>query len=264
MKTLRALCVAAGLLVATTAVLPARDLSPCAGVPVDSLPRSDSLVPAVAEPDSVRPYVAFPAPLDAGEARWSVGLSVATLPRLLVEEEVNQSPMIDARLLLGLPWNFAAAAHLSSNIYVANHISAGLRLGQNIGPIAVGAGLDAAVWFGAFHLSGFDNSVGGSMAYPSLSLGWHTGEVLITVQAELQYVFTFRQLAGETEVSYNHDRITGTALAVYMEQPLWKNHHVLLGAKISNADFFYQGWMAFSTFKRRQLYPELFFNFLLR
>lgn len=230
------------------------------------------LVPALAhgQEDSLeaaerrgRPWVAYPAPIESGEIRFSAGLSVATLPRLLVEEEVNQSPMIEGRMIVGLPANLTASAHLSTNFYVASHLSAGLRWGFELGPVAAGIGLEGAAWFGLFDLSGFDNTVYGFMAYPNLSLGLQAGEVLITARAELQYLTSFFQYAGDIEVIYSRDRITGTAFGVYLEQPLWKNHHVMLGAKVTNADFFYQGWMAFNTFRRRQLYPELFFAFLI-
>lgn len=214
--------------------------------------------------DSTRPTVVFPEPHAPGDAHWSIGLSIATLPRMLVEEEVNQSPMVDARIVYGLPWNITATGAVTTNFYVATHLSAGLRVGGAIGPVSAGVGLDVAWWFGMFGLSGFDNSVGGTFAYPSVSVGVNTGDVSITLRAELDYLMSFHQYAGDIEVTYDRDRIAGGSLGVYLEQPLWKTHHVMLGARINSVDFFYQSWMAFGTLRRRQLFPELFFAFLIR
>lgn len=225
----------------------------------------ESAQPGGARPvDTNRPRVISPAPIPPGQAHWSVGLSVATFPRMLVEEEVNQSPLVDARAVVGLPWNFTATAHVSTNFYIANQLSVGLRYGAELGPVAVGLGDEMAYWFGAFALSGFDNHVSGWINYPYISASVDAGDVLIGARLELIYQLRFSQFAGDLEVSNNRDRLHGGSFGVYLEQPLWKNQHAMLGAKITSTDFFYQSWMAFNTLRRRQLYPELFFAFLIR
>lgn len=227
--------------------------------------QSDAVPPGTVQPiDTNRPRVMSPAPIPAGQAHWSIGLSVATFPRMLVEEEVNQSPLVDARAVVGLPWNLTATAQVSTNFYIANQLSIGLRYGAELGPVAVGLGDEMAYWLGAFALSGFDNHVSGWINYPYVAASVDAGDVLISARLELIYQLRFSQFAGDIEVSNNRDRLHGGSFGVYLEQPLWKNQHVMLGAKITSTDFFYQSWMAFNTLRRRQLYPELFFAFLIR
>ena len=68
---------------------------------------------------------------------------------------------------------------------------------------------------------------------------------------------------GESEIENNLDFFNGWTIGFYIEQPLWKDHFVVIGIRSTFLKFYYPMWAAFSTFDRKFYIPEATFAFNL-
>ena len=214
------------------------------------------------EPSARPPGIASPAPLRLWQWERSIGLSLSTLPRVIVEEELNQSPALDLRSRLGLPWGFSADARLLIQV-LTNHLEFGGSWSFAIGRFAVSLGDNSAWWFGFLTIDGFDNSANGWLNYPNISLGYDFGRFRVVLRAEMLLVLSFRSYAGDYLLSSDKNGFGGFSSSVTIEQPFWKNTHVLIGFKASYLKYFYQSWFTYETFNRYLFIPELSFGFIL-
>lgn len=208
------------------------------------------------------PGVAFPAPRLPWQWERSIGLSLSTMPRVIVEEEFNQSPALDVRSRLGLPWGFSAEARILAQV-LTNHIEFGGSWSFSLGRFAFSLGDNAAFWFGFLTIDGFDNSANGWLNYPHVSVGYDLGRLRCTFRADLLLVLSFRSYAGDYLLASDKNGFGGYSASLTIEQPFWKNTHVLIGFKASYLKYFYQSWFTFETFNRFLFIPELSFGFLL-
>lgn len=213
--------------------------------------------------DSLRPgAVYYPAPLEAWETEAALGLRLMTLPRDIVEEEINKAPSIELQTVTGLPWGFSlrSAAVLQ---FVTNHLRIGAQWSFRLGDFSFGVGDDWAYWFGFINFEGFDNRANGWINYPGATVGYDFGDVRLTARGEGIFIFSQHTLAGENEVTSAKGVMSGGALTLVMEQPLTRTAQVQLGVRLSWTKFHYQTWFAFSTFDRRLIFSELLFGVLL-
>jgi hypothetical protein len=211
----------------------------------------------------VRPSgLAFPAPLGLWEWQKSVGLSLSTLPKEIVEEELNQSPALDVRSRFGLPWGFSADTRFLIQV-LTNHIAVGGSWSHAFGRFAFAIGDDAAFWFGFLTIDGFNNSANGWLNYPHISVGYDFGPLRLTIRADMLLVLSYRSYAGDNLLASDKNGFGGYSGSVVIEQPFWKNTHVTLGFKASYLRYFYQSWFTFETFNRYLFIPELSVGFIL-
>jgi hypothetical protein len=220
---------------------------------------------AVTQDAAVRdapPAVFYPMPREAGDCDAAVGLRVLTVPRDVAEEEINKAPSLELQAVLGLPLQFSVPAFATLQ-YFTNHFRTGLRWTHRFRNLSISAGDDVAFWFGFVDFEGFDNRANGWMNYPNVSVGYDFGDVRLTAKVEAVYLMSMQSFAGEDEVSMSRNFNTGWALMLVLEQPFWKDTHVLLGFRLARTDFHYQTWFAFSTFDRKLLFSELLFGVLL-
>lgn len=219
--------------------------------------------PGLAQEAPERPAgLLYPAPLRTWEWQRSVGLSLTTLPKEIVEEELNQSPALDLRSRLGLPFGFSADARLLVQV-LTNHIAIGGCWSHAFGPFAFSLGDDAAFWFGFLTIEGFNNSANGWLNYPYASVGYDFGPFRLTVRGEMLLVLSYRTYAGDNLLASDKNGFGGFAGSVILEQPFWKDTHVTLGFKASYLKYFYQSWFTFETFNRYLFIPELSVGFIL-
>jgi hypothetical protein len=214
------------------------------------------------ESDSTTPHLYYPAPLQLWQWESSLGLTVATLPQDIVEEEINQSPALDIHSRLGFPLGFSLDGRLVTQV-LTNHATLGAKWSHAFGRFAFSIGDDIAWWFGFLAVEGFDNNANGWLNYPNLSIGYDAGQFRLALKAEALLVLSFTSYAGENVISSNRNTFGGFSLAFVVEQPFWKSTHVTLGLKTSFLRFFYQSWFTYETFNRYLFIPELFMGFLL-
>ena len=196
------------------------------------------------------------------EWQWSAGLSLSTLPKEIVEEELNQSPALDINSRLGLPWGFSADVRLLIQV-LTNHIAVGGKWSHAFGPLSLSLGDDAAWWFGFLTIEGFDNSANGWLNYPNITVGYDFGRFRLSVRGELLLVLSYASYAGTNLLASDKNGFGGFSASVIIEQPFWKNTHVTLGFKASYLRYFYQSWFAYETFNRYLFVPELSVGFIL-
>ena len=221
------------------------------------------LAPTSAQDHPLRPPgITSPSPLRAWEWQKSIGVSLSTLPKEIVEEELNQSPALDLRSRLGLPWGFSADARLLVQV-LTNHIAFGGSWSHAFGSFAFSVGDDAAWWFGFLTIEGFDNSANGWLNYPHLTIGYDFGKFRVALRAEALLVLSYRSYAGENLLASDKNGFGGFAGSFSIEQPFWKETHVTLSFKASYLRYFYQSWFTFETFNRYLFIPELSLGFIL-
>jgi hypothetical protein len=208
------------------------------------------------------PGLESPAPLGLWEWQKSIGLSLSTLPKEIVEEELNQSPALDLRSRLGLPWGFSADARLLIQV-LTNHIAVGGRWSHAFGRFAFSIGDDAAFWFGFLTIEGFNNSANGWLNYPHITIGYDFGRLRLMLRADMLLVLSYRSYAGDNLLASDKNGFGGYSGSIIIEQPFWKNTHVTLGFKASYLRYFYQSWFTFETFNRYLFIPELSVGFIL-
>lgn len=208
------------------------------------------------------PRLYYPAPLSLWQWQGSVGLTVATLPKDIVEEELNQSPAIDVHSRLGFPLGLSLDGRLVAQV-LTNHMSIGAKWSHQFGRFALSVGDDIAWWFGFLTVEGFDNTGNGWLNYPNLSIGYDFDAFRIALKAEALLVLSYTSYAGENVISSDRNSFGGASVAVVIEQPFWKSTHVTLGFKASFMRFFYQSWFTYETFNRFLFIPELSVGFLL-
>jgi hypothetical protein len=208
------------------------------------------------------PGIASPAPLRLWEWRKSIGLSLSTLPKEIVEEELNQSPALDLRSRLGLPWGFSVDARILVQV-LTNHIEIGGSWSHAFGRFAFSIGDDAAWWFGFLTIDGFNNTANGWLNYPHVTLGYDFGRFRLAVRADMLLVLSYRSYAGENILSSDKNGFGGFSGSISIEQPFWKETHVTLGFKASYLRYFYQSWFTYETFNRYLFIPELSVGFIL-
>ncbi len=218
--------------------------------------------PSPQDTSSSTPRLFYPAPLSPWQWQGSVGLTVATLPKDIVEEELNQSPAIDLHSRLGFPLGLSLDGRLVVQV-LTNHISIGAKWSYRFGRFALSVGDDIAWWFGFLTIEGFDNSGNGWLNYPNLSIGYDFGAFRIALKAEALLVLSYTSYAGENLISSDRNSYGGASVAFVIEQPFWKSTHVTLGLKASSLRFFYQSWFTYETFNRFLFIPQLFVGVML-
>jgi hypothetical protein len=208
------------------------------------------------------PHLVFPAPLAPWQWENAAGVMLLTVPRDIVEEEINKAPSLDLQSALGLPWQFSAHARATIQ-YLTNHVQLGGRWSHAFGSFAFAAGYDVAFCFGFVDLDGFDNRMTAWLNYPYVSVGVAVDDVQLTLKGEALLVLYQRTHSGENELGIDRNRLTGVAVSFVSEQPFWRTTYALLGARIAVSTYHYQTWFSFSGFKRPLVFSELLFGIIL-
>lgn len=199
----------------------------------------------------------YPGDLSSGEVKLAVGISSGKPPAAAVEEASEiRWPILEFMITYGLPENFALAGRVSTEI-VTNHVSAGARWSYDAHPWAFAVGYDFAILFGKIEQFGFNNTVFGTFSYPNLQVGYDFKDFNLTLRGELNFVNSITSSTDDIDLSSDSRRFNGGAVALYLEQPLWKDHYFTLGFKANFVKFYYPTWLLFPTFNRYFFVPEL-------
>lgn len=217
--------------------------------------------PGLRSQDATDPFVRYPAPLEAFEYRGAVGLDLTVLPRLVVEEEVRQIPMIDYRARYGLPGNFSLHGYLGTNVLTTVG-SLGAGWSAKAGPAAVAMGAELAWWYGFATFEGFDIAASSWLLRPNASIGLEFERVRLTGHAALQVVTARATRSDGLDVSSQRNQLTGFSLGFVVEQPFFGTTHAAIGMTIHRSRAMYQAWLAFTAFNEYLLYPEFTFSVL--
>lgn len=213
---------------------------------------SDSLAKA--------PSILYPRQYELWELNYSVGIGVTALPLAIVEDEVNQSPIIRLRGKVGLPIGFSIDLSFFSN-YLSNYGELGIEKNIVNDKFSLSGGLSTAGWFGHLNMPAIQLKSRGMNLMPYLSVGYDFDDFQISSRFDTQYSIIW---TDDYEEQYLGRRIyddLGYGLQIAIEQALWGNNRTALGMKVNYAKFYYQSWIAYNTIDQYFFFPEMFFEF---
>jgi len=208
--------------------------------------------------DTTDPFVRYPAPLEPYEYRGAIGVDLTVLPRLVVEEEVRQIPMLDYRARYGLPWNFSLHGYVGTNVLTTIGTVGG-SWNLKAGPIACGARVDLSYWYGFATFEGFDVTASSWLLRPSASIGVEFERVRLATDLSMQIVTARTTRSDGLDVSTDRNHVAGFSIGATVEQPFFGSTHALIGLTIHRSRAMYQAWLAFASFSEYLLYPEFTF-----
>jgi hypothetical protein len=206
--------------------------------------------------------VLFPAPVAPWSLSSSVGATVTVLPRPIAEEEIRQIPMLDIGLRFAVPFGGSIVAGVSSNV-IASSAALGAQWSYAIGKYSVAVGDRFSFWYGATQIEGFDASARGWMNHPYVTLGADYKELRVLLRAELTYVLSRSERVGDEVIATDDSYRAGAAFTAAIEQRFIDSTDVTFGVRLNITDSAVQSWLAFSTFRDRLVFPELFFAVIL-
>ncbi len=212
--------------------------------------------------ESGSPFIYYPSTLPAKTWQLALGATFTTPPKELTEEVQVRAPAIDFHALYGLPSHFYLDGRVISQL-LQNHISVGGRWTRSMGDFSVGAGYDVAYWFGFLTIGGFDSKANGWINYPSVTIGYNTGDVRLLFKTEAILNLFYRSYVGENEVESDANTFSGMSFMLAMEQPFWKDTHVTFGFRVTYTKFNWIMWSLYTTFDRYLYYPEFIVGFML-
>jgi hypothetical protein len=207
------------------------------------------------------PYIHYPKAKMQWGYQLGAGLTLTKLPTEIVEEEINQSPMVNFSCRFDTPSKFWFYTKFKTN-YLANYFVFGVNYTFINNNWSVSFGNDLALWFGHVEFSLFSLKARGLITYPNLAIGADFDDYFLSLKAEIQYSVTMTNVDGAYFGEIKENR-PGVGLTFTVEQPLWDDNWVILGARLNYTTFYYQAWLSYSTLDEYLLYPELIFNFML-
>jgi len=207
------------------------------------------------------PYFYFPRAYRVWEYNTAVGVNVTKIPMEIAEEEINISPMAKAEFRIGLPEPFGMTLGIKGN-YISNMGTLGVYWNAPVEGVALSAGVKTGMWFGHLESHYFDLKTFGINLHPGVSAGVAFDDVCVSVTADVQYGYLSTSSNDYLliEEYYPH---SAYSMGVVIEQPLWNDQWVALGAKLTYARTYHQSWLSYSTIRQYLLYPELSFGFIL-
>ncbi|MBL7988742.1 MAG: hypothetical protein JNJ94_11830 [Chlorobi bacterium] len=220
--------------------------------------------PAPPPPDSTDAGTTLltPHPIPSGELRTAVGGTITILPRIVVEEELRQVPMLNLELRYGLPLGFAGTGRFSSNV-ITNLASVGAEWRGRLGRFSASAGYSVAYWYGFAAFEGFAVDAQSWLTFPAVSAGFDFDDFHLSGRAELQFVTSRSSATEGIETGSDRNALGGYAFTAAIEQPFWGATSAIIGLKVYYSRSMYQSWLAFSTFNEFLFYPEFQFGVIL-
>ncbi|MCB0732105.1 MAG: hypothetical protein KDC88_13835 [Ignavibacteriae bacterium] len=204
----------------------------------------------------------------SGNEKWQfkniLSLSLSQLPEDIIEE-VNSliySPLISYDAKIGIPYNFSINGSITTN-FITNHFSFGVNWNYQKNRFAISPGYNIAFWFGILEDFDFSSRNVGWLHYPNLTLGYAFEKATVSLRSEIILNTFYTQFVDNIEVTTERNTISGYSLALYVEQPLWKNHFMSIGFKANFSRFYYSAWLAYTNSVQFRFIPEVQIGLIL-
>ena len=211
--------------------------------------------------DTIRRYTSIPAHLKPKESQTSVAVLFTQIPYDWIENAV-EVPLFKVNNKLGLPYGLSLESSFQT-IVVSNQIRSGPHWNYQSGKLSFGAGLEGEFMFGKMKVAGFNNKTWGWSVYPCIQAGYTIRDIAISLNGELEFIKSLKETSGNEEIVNSRNMFSGISLSLFIEQPLWKNHLVILGFVNNFQKVFFPAWPSFSTFDRRYYIPQFYFGLVL-
>jgi hypothetical protein len=211
-----------------------------------------------------QPSIFYPVPFEDKKWQYSIGLALITTPHEITEEAQYHLPAGDFHFTGRAFKRLYLEGRLKFQL-VQNHLSLGPRLVFQLNKkISLAITDEQAFWFGWLNIEGFNTRAYGFLNYPSVSLGYSTDkDLLITLKSELLLNQYFISFADKNKVVSDRDLFSGYAFGIILEQPFYKQEHLIVGFRAIYTDFHWQTWILQPTFERLIFYPEIIVGFIL-
>lgn len=221
------------------------------------------VVPSFSSPsDSSQPFVLFPKPLPSGTFNVSLGLSMTIVPRAIVQEGVLPLPMLEGRSRYWLT-DYIFVTGQANLVYVTNQVSLGLGWAYSVGNFSFAIGDNVGYWFGFADFQGFDATAMGLTNYPYIIVGADVDNLYLSFRTDALFRISQHTTFGSASVGRIKPELTGFAFTLAVEQQVWHNSYFIFGTRIQYALPMYQTWLAFSTYNRWLVSPEIFIGYEL-
>ncbi|MEO7311235.1 MAG: hypothetical protein ABIX01_12610 [Chitinophagaceae bacterium] len=206
----------------------------------------------------------FPYPMYHEKWRASIGFTLLTTSETVTEEVRARVPCGDFRVLRKITNNINLNGRLMVQV-LQNHISAGIKYTRPItSRIYAAAGNDLGYWFGILKIQGFNSRASGLINYPYLTVGYKTkNNLLLSFKAEVSLILNYKAVNGENTFTSKQDFYNGESFTLAIEQPFFKDKHLLLAISTINNYFYWQTWSLFYKTNRKVFYPQITVGLIL-
>lgn len=212
--------------------------------------------------DNVSSFLYFPKAYKNFDYNFGIGLNLTRLPQEVVEEEINQSPVLNFDARLGIPANLSLLANFHSN-YIVNSGSLGLQWTLISNDFSFAVGLEYQLWFGHVDFRAIQMKNNGFTYYPFILFGKKFEDFIVSLRADAQFSRVITHDGEDNFLSDRTDNQAGYSIELSIEQPLWKDNWAAISVKINYARFYYQSWLSFNTLNEYLIYPEFSFMLIL-
>lgn len=202
--------------------------------------------------------------METGEYKHELSLLLAKLPEDQIESTSAwiYAPLFTYHAKYGLPVGFNLKGSASTNI-ITYHFRTGLQWSYNIKRVTFSLNSDVAYWFGRLNSFGFNSGVNAWNGYSNLTMGIEFDKFTLTIQTETNYVISIKQTADDIETENQKSFLAGGSVAIYIEQPAWKENYMTLGVRFTYSKLYWPSWAVFPSWDRLHVIPEIFIGFVL-
>lgn len=198
---------------------------------------------------------------NAWDYKFSTGLSLTKIPLEVVEEEINQSPLIVVNARFGLPLSLSLKSQFEMNV-LTNSMDLELMWSKEFNSISTALSTKSKVWIGNLDFNPFDLNATGLILYPTFKFSIDKIDYILTFEIESQTSWIFTR-SNEIQLGQEFSIFNGIGVSFIFEQPLWNNNWVVNSIKFNYVKSHYQSWLSYSTIDEFFLYPEFTFSFIL-
>lgn len=215
---------------------------------------SANIVALAGESEDFRGFFA-PRFLNDYEYIHSIGLSVAKLPKIIVDDQINQAPLLVYTGKLGLPYNLKAIGEFKTN-YLTNHIQLGTSWTYQYGKTLIEPGIASSYWIGKANFAYYNTSVTGYMIYPSLAIAYDINNTRLALKTTASFMLSSSKKVDDIETQVNKKQLTGFTTEIIVEEPFIGKSWLALGFKVNYSKYFYPSWLAFNSTNKWLFIPE--------
>jgi hypothetical protein len=216
-------------------------------------------------PDIIEGSIRYPRVINPGKVKMSLELTFARLPEdILLEFSQIRAPLFAFDINYGLPYDFSLEGKWSTVLIFTNQFEVGAKWVHGWDRLHLSVGDNVAYVTGHLDqgaVKTFDNSIKAWFNYPNLSVGYAFDKYALTLRGELNIGTSIRAYSDEIELSSDGDFFNGGAVALYLEQPFYKDHFISVGFKANFIKFYYPSWPMFPTYDKIYFIPEVSFGF---
>jgi len=184
-------------------------------------------------PDIIEGSIRYPRILTPGKVKMSLELSFARLPEdILLEFSQIRAPLFSFDIYYGLPYDFQLEGKWATVLIFTNQFQVGAKWAHEWDRFHLSVGDDIAYVTGHLDqgaVKTFDNSIKAWFNYPNLAVGYAFDKFAVTLRGELNIGTSIRAFSDEIELSTDGDFFNGGAVAIYVEQPFYKEHFISVG-----------------------------------